>query len=117
VTAEKRLHIIVMKRRKTMDKILEMFLCIMGLVLVFALAGEAWGEVRHPYDLDAYPTMLAAPCNDHESGEAGFCRLVEGPDTVYLLFYQDNEVVLMRRLRDEGGYDQIWTRRPPGVAL
>lgn len=102
-----------------MEKILEAFLCIMGLVLVFALAGEVLAQT--PRDFHGARVIQHDGCRDQESGDHGHCYLVE-QDGIHLIFHDEEGARFIRRLREDGtGYDTIWHRDgeapPPGISL
>ncbi len=54
------------------------------------------------------------PCTDNETGAAGYCYLGQAVDgTTYLTFFQDGELMFIRKITGET-YETVWTRATYG---
>jgi hypothetical protein len=90
---------------------------IIALLLSFASPGMT----LTPNDLRGAEIIDRDNCRDRESGDHGFCFIVQH-DGIYLIFHDQEGARFIRRMRDDGtGYDTIWhrdgTAPPPGISL
>lgn len=93
------------------------------LTTIFALLTTNLWAIT-PSELGSARVLEQAPCRDVESGERGFCFLLDHQGVTYLVFHDHTgDALFIRRVRPEGGYEQIWNRNtgsgivPSGVQL
>jgi hypothetical protein len=52
-----------------------------------------------------------APCRDNETGQEGHCYIGQANDgTVYMTFWQRDELQFIRKVLSRTEYEQVWTR-------
>lgn len=85
-------------------------------VLLVLFATTAMSQTVLPIPSDAQ-LVHQGDCTDNESGERGFCQLGETPDgTIYVVFYQNNQPVFVRRVFPGKPHETIWSA-PVGTSL
>jgi hypothetical protein len=86
------------------------------LILLMFLASPLYGLT--PNEVVAkFPLVQEGACTDNESGERGHCFIFDTGDGIYLVFTQNGEPVLMRRVvNGTEGFTEVW-RAPAGTSL
>lgn len=78
------------------------------ITLLAVLIASAVGAVEVPIPPDAV-LLHQGPCRDSETEQDGFCQLGRTPDgTIYMLFYQDQRPIFLRRVTPGQPYETIW---------
>lgn len=84
----------------------------LALVLAaLALPTTATADEPPPVPEGGLNFYYDSPCSDQETGEVGHCFLGRAIDgTIYMTFWQNEELMLIRRVLPDGGYETIWTK-------
>ena len=82
---------------------------ILVTVTIFGMPSWAVSEITRPHELHGLPLLQRALCTDSETGEQGVCFIIQGPDTIYMVFHHHNGPPrFLRRLNEDGTYSTIW---------
>ena len=84
----------------------------MRTIALLALCLSLWpsGSTAEPPPVpDGLVSLHSTDCTDKETGQLGFCILfVDGTGQNWLGFYQDDEIVMIRKLIPDGTYVTTW---------